>query len=193
MRDRLFFALAALLAALFVLVALNPFAERLPTGPVSAGGRDVMNVEVAGMELHRFDSGGASGLEFLAPDDDEPARVRITRKASEETQDPRLGAHLVLDADLEFAYQTRTIRIEIEARSAGDFPASQFEADYFAKAEGESGWQKFNLTPAFATYSFTFKIPSRGETMGYDYLGIRPVAPDKQRTMEVRAVRFIGQ
>ena len=36
MRDRLFFPVAAALAGAFILMALNPFGERLPTGPVSA-------------------------------------------------------------------------------------------------------------------------------------------------------------
>ena len=75
------------------------------------------------------------------------------------------------------------------ARAAGEFGASQFEANYFAKAEAETGWKAFDLTPTFQTFSLSFDVPARGETQGYDYIGIRPVAPDKSRTMEVRSVR----
>ena len=34
------------------------------------------------------------------------------------------------------------------------------------------------------------KTPPRANSEGYDYLGIRPVAPDKRRVMEVRSVRI---
>jgi hypothetical protein len=37
MRDRLFFPLAFVLASSFILMALQPFAVRVPSGPVSAG------------------------------------------------------------------------------------------------------------------------------------------------------------
>ena len=62
--------------------------------------------------------------------------------------------------------------------------------DYLAKPGFESGWQTFPLTAQFATYSLRYKTPPRGDELGYDYIGIRPVAPDKRRTMEVRSVRI---
>jgi hypothetical protein len=192
MEDRLFFPLAAALAGAFVFMALNPLAERLPTGPVSGGGRNVMDLIVAGDELHRFVPGNYNGIAFERAQGDQPSLLRITRRAGEDYQDPRSGAHLVLAEDLEYAYEKRTIEVHIEARSAGDFPAGQFEADYFAKSEFETGWVKFDLTPEFQTYTFKYEAPQRGETEGYDYVGIRPVTPDKQRIMEVRSVRFVG-
>lgn len=192
MRDRLFFPLAAALAGAFIFMALNPLAERVPTGPLSAGGRNPMDLKVEGAELHRFLSGNYDGVEFINGEAGQPPLLRITRKAGEDYLDPRSGPHIVLAEDLEYAFEKRKIEIEIEARSAGDFPAEQFEADYFAKAEFESGWQKFSLTPEFKTYTFTYTPPTRGESEGYDYLGVRPVTPDKQRTMEVRSIRFVG-
>ena len=80
----------------------------------------------------------------------------------------------------------------ISARSVGPIAADRFEADYFARsdAEGESGWIGFDLTREFKDYAFTFQVPNRGGVMGYDVLGIRPVAPDKRRTMEVKSVRI---
>jgi hypothetical protein len=71
----------------------------------------------------------------------------------------------------------------------GDFAASQFEANYFAKVDGESGWRQFDLTREFQPYTLTFHTPRRGREEGYDYLGIRPVAPDKHRVMDIRSVR----
>lgn len=190
MRDRLFFPLAFILASSFILMALNPFSERLPSGPVSAGAGNAEDVTVKDRELYRFQPGNYDSIKFVPASGETPAAIQITRKASEDYQDPRSGPHLVFAEDVEFAMGNRKIQIDIEARAAGNFGASQFQADYFAKTEGESGWRTFDLTPEFQTFSFEFDTPVRGETIGYDYLGIRPIAPDKQRSMEVRSIRI---
>ncbi|MDP3491953.1 MAG: hypothetical protein Q8R82_02485 [Hyphomonadaceae bacterium] len=190
MRDRVFFALAFILASAFILMALNPFSERVPTGPVSAGAGNAEDVTVKDAELHRFQPGNFDSISFVAASGETPAAMRITRQATEEYQDPRSGPHLVLAEDIEFAMENRQIQVDVEARAAGEFAASQFEANYFAKTEQETGWKPFDLTTEFQTYRFTFDAPPRGETIGYDYIGIRPIAPDKHRTMEVRSVRI---
>lgn len=187
MRDRFFFPLAAILAGAFVLTALQPFVERPPRGPLSAGGRNAEDVTAAGAELHRFLPGNFDGIEIV--DTPEDPILRITRFADEAYEDPRSGPHIVLAEDLEYAFESRPVEIVIEARAATDAGASQFEANYFAKSEGESGWQKFNLTPAWQPYSFAFEVPARVQSEGNDYIGIRPVVPEKRRVMEVRSVR----
>jgi hypothetical protein len=190
MRDQLFFPVAALLAAAFVFVALDPYAERLPSGPVSGGGRDAQDLTLAGDELNRFIVGetGGARLDLVRPEGGE-AFLRIDRQTADYS-DPRLGPHLMLAEDLEYALESRPIEVVIEARSVGDFAASQFEANYFAKADGASGWRQFDLTREFQPYVLTFHTPQRGREAGYDYLGIRPVTPDKHRVMDVRSVRL---
>lgn len=191
MRDFLFFPLAAVLAGAFVFVALDPYAERLPNGPVSGGGRNALDLTVEGKELNRFVIGDLRGIEIkLVSPDGGATYLRIDRQAAATYEDPRLGPHLVLAEDLEFALESRPVEIVIEARAAGDFAASQFEANYFAKAEGESGWQTFTLTREFQPYTLSYFTPRRGREEGYDFLGIRPVAPDKHRVMDVRSVRI---
>lgn len=190
MRDRLFFPLAFILASTFILMALQPFAHRVPSGPASGGGRNAEDVTVKGEELYRFQPGSYDSIKVEPGSGETLAVLRITRPAKQEYQDARSGAHLILAEDIEFALENRQIEIEIEARSAGDFPASQFEANYFSKAEFETGWKRFDLTNDFQIYRFTFDTPPRGDTEGYDYVGIRPVTPDKERTMEVRSVRI---
>ncbi len=191
MRDFLFFPLAAALASTFIFVAVNPFAARLPTGAVSGGGRNALDVTVQGDELNRFVLGELSGLNIdLMHPDGGKAFLRIDRQSTAKYEDPRLGPHLVLAEDLEFALESRPIEVVIEARSVGDFPASQFEVNYFAKMESESGWQRFTLTREFQPYTLTFYTPKRGSEEGYDFVGIRPVAPDKHRVMDVRSVEI---
>lgn len=190
MRDFVFFPLSALLAAAIVFVAIDPFAERLPSGPLSGGGRNAEDVTVSGTELNRFIVGKTAGASLdLVRSGSGDIVLRIDRTMSE-YGDPRLGPHLVLAEDLEYALESRPIEIVIEARSIGDFAASQFEANYFAKAEGESGWRTFNLTREFQSYLLTLHTPKRGQVEGYDYIGVRPVTPDKHRVMELRSVRL---
>lgn len=188
MQDRYFFPLAAAVAGAFIFTAIQPFADRPPRGPLSGGGRNAEDVTAQGDELHRFVPGNYNGLDII--ETPEGKVLRITRLASEGYDDPRSGPHIVLAADLEYAFESRPIEVIIEARAADDSGASQFEADYFAKTEGESGWKTFDLTPDFQAYRFTFDVPAYGGTEGYDYLAIRPVVPDKKRVMEVRSVRI---
>lgn len=190
MPDHLFFPLAALVAGVFVFVALDPLSDRPPAGPVSGGGRNAEDVTVLGEELHRFLPGETGGLDIVEGEAGERRLVRITRLASQPYEDPRTGPHLSIAEDLEFAFERRTVEVTIEARTRGDFGASQFEANYKASNEAESGWRVFDLTGEFAPYTFTWTPPPTNGVLGYDYLGVRPVAPDKRRTLEIRSVRL---
>ncbi|HEV7690933.1 MAG TPA: hypothetical protein VGO52_08930 [Hyphomonadaceae bacterium] len=193
MRDYIFFPLAAILAAVFVLMGLQPWAERVPTGPLSCGRcANPEDVTADGKELHRFVPGNYNGLEIVTPDGGGAPVLQITRAADEQYGNPESGPHVVIDSDLECTLAGREIEVIVTARSVGGIAADKFEVDYFARAdaEGESGWRDFALTREFKDYPFNFKTPNRGGVMGFDVLGIRPVAPDKRRTMEVKAVRI---
>lgn len=188
--DTVFFPLAAALAAALVYFAIDPFADRPPRGPLSGGGRNAEDVTMKGRELNRFNTGDFGGLTI------EPAGpkgrdtlVRIDRQADQTYQDPRSGPHIVLAEDLETAFESRPIEVLIEARNTGDFGASFFEADYFARAGSESGWQRFPLSSEWQTFSFTW-FPPKKDGLGNDYIGVRPVAPDKHRMMEIRSIRI---
>jgi hypothetical protein len=190
MRDFLFYPLAATLAGAFIFVALDPYASRLPSGPLSAGGRNVEDVTVSGAELNRFITGEELSISIdIRQAADGETVLWIDRNAGVAYDDPRRGPHLVIAEDIEFAMESRPIEVIVEARAAGDFPASQFEVNYFSKVDGESGWEAFNLTQDFQPYTLAYHTPAREGDMGYDFIGIRPVAPDKHREMEVRSVR----
>jgi hypothetical protein len=186
--DAVFYPLVTAVAAGFVFLALDPFADRPPSGPVSAGGRNAGDVEVAGEELLRFRVGSAAGLDLQETADG--ASLRITRLAEQVYDDPRSGPHLVLAEDLEVAFADARVEVTIEARSEGDFAADAFEARYMARADAASPWETFPLTREFAPYTFVYDPPGHEGALGYDYLGVRPVAPDKRRTVDVRSVRF---
>ena len=189
MKDILFYPLAALAAAGLVMLALEPFADRPPTGPVSAGNRNPEDITITGKELHRF-LPGPSGVLDVESNDFGDALLRITRFAEQVYDDPRQGPHLVLAEDVENALASRPIEVIVEARSSGEFGASAFEMDYLARTSEQSGWVSFPLTPEFQSYTLTWFTPPRGDDIGYDYIGVRPVTPDKRRSMEIRSVRL---
>ncbi len=191
MPDSLFFPLSALVAAGFVFLALQPFADRPPTGPVSAGNRNAEDILVEGRELHRFVPGTIGGLSILSEETDEPGQevLRITRLADQIYDDPRQGPHIVLAEDVEQALASRPIEVIVEARSTGEVAATEFQINYLARPNEESGWTTFTLTPEFAPYALQWTTPERTDSLGYDYLGIRPVAPDERRSVEIRSVR----
>ncbi len=198
MRDPLFFALAALVAGVFVFMAMQPFVERPPRGPLSCGGCVTPEDKtISGEDLHRFMPGNFDGIAIIKTQDTGETVLRISRLAEEVYDNPLSGPHIDIDSDLEYGFEARTIEVVIEARSVGEFGASRFEADYMAKADEESGWRSadpsgkpFDLTAGFQPYTFQYDTPRRGANLGYDYFGIRPLAPDKRRVMEVRSIRF---
>ncbi len=188
MPDSLFFPASALFAGLLVFLALQPFADRPPSGPVSAGAANAEDVTIANDQLRRFLPGEVGGISFQ--DEAGETTIRLSRLAEYIYEDPRMGTHLVVAEDLEYAFENRPIEITIEARSTGEVPATEFEANYLARPGEESGWQTFTLTREFAPYVLEYTPPRRGETLGYDFLGVRPVVPEKRRTMEIRSIRF---
>ncbi len=189
MPDRLFFLLAAVIAGLMVFVALEPYKDRAPSGPLSGGGRSAEDITVRGPELSRLRGAEFGTIQIDKPENGE-AILRIVRLPDEVFEDPRSGPHLELAEDMEFTFETRPLEITIEARSVGDLPAERFEANYMARPGNESGWKSFPLTRDFATYTFSYTPPPRGANLGYDYLGIRPGLGGTREAMEVRSIRF---
>jgi len=189
MTDRVFFLLSALAAAALVLIALQPFSERPPSGPLSGGGRNAEDLLLEGPELHRFLAGGMGSVS-VAADETGKETLRINRLPADAYSETRLGPHVVLAEDVEFALESRKIEIVIEARARGEFAARSFEANYLARPGKESGWTAFEVTSEFAPYTLSYSNPSRGDGEGYDYIGVRPVATDRRAALEIRSIRI---
>lgn len=189
MSDYIFFPITFIVGALCVYIAMQPFAERLPTGPVSGGSDGAMNIVVDGSDLYRFRTGGPGGIDVLQDEAGEPI-LRVMRRAGETYDDPRMGAHLILAQDVEFAFQSNAVQVEIVARSGQEYGARAFEANYFAKPGAESGWRSYELTNEFKTYVLNWRPPRYSGVNGYDYLGVRPEILGKRRAVEIRSIRL---
>ncbi|WP_018148888.1 hypothetical protein [Henriciella marina] len=190
MTDRIFFLCAFLAAAVMVAIAVLPGFNTRPTGPVSGGNTDYRRIEVSGAQLNRFVAGGDADISLVRADGE--AALRIEVAAATLADDPIRGPHFILDRDLETVFAGREVRITIRARAADQYGAEQMRVNYSVGSAIESGWEKFTITREFADSVFTWTPPERtpGTDAGYDYLGIRPVVPEKQRAILVQSVVF---
>ena len=190
MSDRLFFATAVLLAAFMVFLALLPGMNKLPTGPVSGGGTDYKRIEVSGNQLNRLVAGGDADISLERVSGQTVLRIEVT--ADTLGEDPIRGPHFVLDRDLENVFADRELRITVRARAADQFGAEALRINYSVGNTAESGWQEFTVTREFRDLTFSYILPPRnvGSEPGYDYLGIRPVVPAKQRAILIQSVVF---
>ncbi len=188
-RDSVFFPAAAMLAGALVLLALSPAFGALPSGPVSVGDGQYRTVMVSGLQLNRMQPGGPARLSLVPAGPD--SEIGIAVDAGTLSDEPALGPHFPLAADLEVQFSGFEIEITVRAKPGETRGATQMRVNYSTGRDGESGWQVFDLKPGYDDYTFTYRVPARtGQQQGLDYLGIRPVVPDKSRTLLVERVTF---
>lgn len=190
MTDRIFFLTAFLAAALMVGIAVLPGLNAKPSGPVSGGNTDYRRIEVSGAQLNRFVAGGDADISLVRADG--KAALRIEVAVNTLADDPIRGPHFILDRDMETVFAGREVRITIRARAADQYGAEQMRVNYSVGSAIESGWETFTVTREFADSVFVWTPPPRtaGTDPGYDYLGIRPVVPEKQRAILIQSVIF---
>lgn len=189
MSDRVFFPIAGALAALLVLLALQPAFGALPTGPVSVGDMNYNEVEVAGLQLNRIRAAGDAEIELVR--DGQPTHLRIETLAGQLLEDPLRGPHFELAADLEVQFAGFEMTIEVRAKPGEERGAEQMMVNYSTGRDGESGWRVFELQPDWETFSFTYRVPVKTGENALDYLAVRPVTPDKSRELLVEQIRFV--
>ncbi|MEE9381520.1 MAG: hypothetical protein V3V03_08945 [Hyphomonadaceae bacterium] len=187
MNDRLFFPLILILAAAMVFLAMREDPNRLPTGPVGGADTDYGLVVIEDKNLNRILAGGAAEIDLL--EQDGVKYLQISAAAGVLADDPALGPHFRLAADLETQYAGFNLKVTISAKPAADQGAMAFEANYSAGKAGQSGWQIFDLVPDWAEYSFEVRVP-QNSGQGVDYFGVRPLVPEKTRSVEIRSITF---
>lgn len=173
MSDRFFFPLI-ILAGLFIgSYAFNYGRGDLPQGSVSGTRNESSDVMINGANLNRIINRGMYQTRISAIDDQNYLLTIISGSGSE-SPNPELGPHFRLAADVEQAFQGKTIEITVRARPAPSDPAHIMMLNYSAGPAGDSGWKEFELAPEFSDYKFTVDVPKRFGPQGVDYLGIRP-------------------
>jgi hypothetical protein len=187
LRDILFFPLSLLLAGGMVMLALSPVLGRLPSGPVAGDGVNYKRIVVKDAYLNKVVGGGETTTELLRGRD---GSFGLYIEAGEGALGDaiEMGPHFQLNADLEQNFSGKRLRITARIRPAGDKGALQAAVNYSAGRAGESGWQVFDLAPQATDFSFEYDVPVHRGDQGLDYLGVRPVVPEKSRAIIVESL-----
>jgi len=193
MRDRIFFPLILIVAAAMIFLSLRPGASALPSGPWSGAGSDYKVLTLSGVQLARIVAGGDADIDVIGSG--ERAVVRIEALAGMLTADPVRGPHYKIAPDLENVFSGNTLRITVRAKPGEKRGAQQFEVNYSAGKVGDSGWQLFDLGLEADDYTFDYDVPVKLGDAALDYIGIRPVVPDKTRSLDIEriTIRRIGR
>jgi hypothetical protein len=189
MRDRFFFPAALVLVAMMIFLALRPGIGALPTGPIAGDGAHYDKITIEGAYLHKIYAGG-NAKTALVEGEDGLSVLYVDADFGALRDEPELGPHFRLAADLETQFAGTTVRITARVRPADDRGAMQFAMNYSAGRVGESGWKIFDLQPGFADFTFDYDIPYVEGDQGVDYFGIRPIVPDKSRAILLERVTF---
>ncbi|MFC7291663.1 hypothetical protein [Hirschia litorea] len=194
MSDKYFFSACVLLGTFLVLMALSPWSDRLPTGAMSAANLNAHDLLIADRDLNRFEAGEVGKVSLK--EQDGAFMLDVGVQEGQLYDAPTFGPHLRLEADVERTYAKNTLNITITARHSKAYQPKnaddkmQFEVNYAANASETSGWEKFDLTPDFAEYSFQYRPPGAGDGIGNDFLAIRPSSNSTAYKVIVKSIRF---
>ena len=187
MSDRLFFPLILIAAVILALLAVREDKGRLPTGPVGGADTDYSRIMIADTNLNRITRSPLT--EIILLDQDGTKYLQIGAITTDLPENPAESAHFRLAADIETQFEGHTLRVIVTARSVGDLAARSFEVNYSAGKSGQSGWKVFDLARDFRSYSFETRV-ARASGQGVDYLGLRPIASDGIRIVEIKSIVF---
>ncbi|HAY07926.1 MAG TPA: hypothetical protein PKV67_15930 [Hyphomonas sp.] len=187
MRDRLFFPLAGLLVLLMAGLALQPGVGQLPTGPVAGDGLHYDQIVIDGAYLNKVIAGGNARTR-IQRGPERSYQLEVSAEAGALLDAPEMGPHFRLAQDIELQFSGRKIRVTVRARPGDDQGAMQMKVNYSAGRVGESGWKQFDLQPGFTDFTFEYDVPQKEADQGVDYIALRPVVPEKRRTLLIERI-----
>lgn len=188
LNDRIFFPLVLLVGVGMVVGALMVGRDAAPTGPIGgASSIDYKIVPIEGENLQRLE-----GLAFGAVATFENDIMTLSTGPRPQPEQVSVGPHFKLAADLENVYSGHTIEIAVEAQAISD---ADLEVNYDTGRQGESGWQRFELSEGWQEYSFVYNVPLRvqGSESGFDYIGLRPTSETLPGIVNIRKIEFRRQ
>ncbi len=193
MKDKIFYPVAIALAIGMVLISLAEGWSQPKCGPFGGanGPEDYSLIILSGGDLCRMEANFGYELDLQGD--------VLTIKAEEGAAQTDVldNAHFRLGPDLETAYAGHRVRLSFTVKPSPGFGASAFEFNYSTGKPGDTGWTRIEMQPDWNTYTAEIEVPRKlieGE-IAFDYLAIRPVVPEKTRSLDLREIRFrrLGQ
>lgn len=190
MRDRYFFAGAAILTVALISggMAFDPRTQTAAPLSVGQGQRDF--VKVTGLDLKRFRETRRDTVTFIRKNKD-LSFIRLTSRRN--TDLPTVAkdvAYIPLSTDLQMAFAQKNLKITVSARSAPENGSPTLRLQYSAGSDGSSEWLPFLLTPEWEDYIFNYTPPPSEGDRGLDYLAIWADPDGLGRGVEVQRVSF---
>ncbi len=188
MRDIIFYPLIALVVLVMVIAGVYEGWTQPKCGPFGGaeGPADYSLIILNGGDLCRME--GAQGYELDLDNDVLTIRAEETALVSGVHE----NAHFRLGPDLKTAYFGQKLRISLTVKPTDSGGAQAFEFNYSSGFVRDTGWTRFDLKPDWDTYTAEVNIPQKvlEAPGGFDYISIRPVVPEKTRSIELREIRF---
>ena len=193
LKDQIFYPVAIALAIGMVLISLIEGWSQPKCGPFGGanGPADYSLIILSGGDLCRMEANFGYELDLV----DDVLTIEAEEGAAQ--SDVQDNAHFRLGPDLETAYAGHKVRLSFTIKPSRDFGAQAFEFNYSAGNPGDTGWTRIELKPEWDTYTAEIEVPRRliENEVAFDYLAIRPVVPEKTRSIDLREIRFrrLGQ
>lgn len=191
MRDSFFFPATLILSVVMVALAVWPGVGRLPTGLVTGLKGQYALTTVQGPQLNKIVAGGDARIE-LRKDPEHDYVLEISSKAGALSDNPKLGPHFVLGDDIQTALAGFRVKCTVWAKPGKERGTKQIALNYYNDRKSAPDWQILtvgNLEEAKPA-SFIFEMPATPDPTRTDYFAIRPVVPDKSRSIVVTKVEF---
>ena len=185
MSDKIFFPLVFMVGVAMVLATLFLGRDTVQCGAIGgAASGDYSSVSIENDRLSCLE-----GLALGAISSVEDEIMTLSTGPRPQPAQVSVGPHFKLAADLETVYSGHSIQIFVEAQSVS---GADLEINYDTGRQGESGWQRFDLTEDWQEYRFDYNVPLRaeGSESGFDYLGLRPVGETLPGVVRIRKIEF---
>lgn len=172
---------------LIAIVALVAFAYTRGHDDTGLAGPDFI---VEGETLNTFYA--AQGVSFsIAGDAANPnAYAVLSAHVSRKQAPPSAGVFLTLPRVYKQRYAGKPINVTVTARKGRASKLESFDIAYLSTDAGSSGWQTFNLSNDFETYSFPFTPRQPSGADGTDFVGIWPDVEGEGQTLDVKRIEL---
>jgi len=186
LKDRFFYPLALLIAALMIFYAMS-FANETDLSDCEIWENGYV---MSGEDLTRLAAQPGTQADFVAATSGEPAFAKLTStvtRANLATDKP--GVFAPLGLDYERAFATRDLKMTITARASNLNGLEHFDMGYFSAGSGDSPWYRKNLTQTWEAYVIEYSPGALTAQIGLDHFSIWPGETAELFTMDVREMR----